>query len=639
MPGRAAVGSERRINPVLLVGVLICTGLGLVFVTLASNGSREGTGGTYAFFWIGLLLAFTPTTLVAIRKNAHRHERLICVLLLGHALYLVKILGSSDAFTFTDEFVHLRNTQDILLTGHLFAFNPLLPTASYYPGLAALTAGFTEFTGLTPFASGLLLMSAARILLLASLFHVAERLTGSDRAAAAASLLYAANPMFLFWSAAFAYENLALPLAAFAVWWIGRTRAQPTLVSLVVSTIAILAVTASHHVAGFALSALLVTWWMTELFVRRASRERKPQPGHRSLGLLAVFSSIVTVSWLLWVAQPAAHYLFTDNFIPALRQTVQVLLGEVAPRRLYASGGYSSPAWETVAGATAVVLVLLALPFAIYRAWSRREHAPMLVAIAVALAYPLSLAPRLAPTGVAISGRSTEYVYFGVACVIGMLATDAPSPRLTRRFLPAARPAGLALGGSAIAALLMTVVFVGNVTIGTAFYQRLPEARNPSGYPWSVQPDVVAAAGWAHMHLGRNQPFGANAIDSLALATYGAQDPVSPGDVWPIFFSEQIDSGVVDTIRETGVRFLLINQRMTRGVPATPGYYFGPYEPNAGQYEVPFPAASLAKFSTADCMDVIYRSAAVSIVDVTRIRDGSCSPVAPVAKLMGRVRG
>ena len=75
-----------------------------------------------------------------------------------------------------------------------------------------------------------------------------------------------------------------------------------------------------------------------------------------------------------------------------------------------------------------------------------------------------------------------------------------------------------------IAAVLVTVVFVGNVTIGTAFYQRLPEATNPQGYPWSVQPDVIAASEWARAHLGINQPFGASAIDSFALATYGEQE-------------------------------------------------------------------------------------------------------------------
>jgi len=336
------------------------------------------------------------------------------------------------------------------------------------------------------------------------------------------------------------------------------------------------------------------------------------------------------------VAQPAARYLFTDNLLPALRQTALVLLGELPLRRFYASGGYTSPIWETIAGATAVVLVLLALPLAVYRAWSRRDHASVLVAIAVALAYPASLVPRFAPTGVGISGRSTEYIYFGLACVIGMLAAGVPRPGARSRLIRATRAVATALSNPAVAAGLVTVVFVGNVTIGTAFYQRLPESRDPSGYPWSVQADVITAAGWAQAHLGRNQPFGANAIDSLALATYGAQDPAPPSDVWPIFFSQEINSEVVNDIKSTGVRFLLINWRMTRGVPPTPGYYFSPYEPDAGKYDAPFPAASLEKFETGDCMDVIYRSEGLRILDVSRIRDGSCSPVKATAGRVAR---
>ena len=73
---------------------------------------------------------------------------------------------------------------------------------------------------------------------------------------------------------------------------------------------------------------------------------------------------------------------------------------------------------------------------------------------------------------------------------------------------------------------LATVVFVGEVTIGTALYQRLPEASRSQGYPWSVQPDVITASTWARQHFGTNQRFGANAIDAFALATYGAQNPI-----------------------------------------------------------------------------------------------------------------
>ncbi len=74
--------------------------------------------------------------------------------------------------------------------------------------------------------SGLIIIGVARVLITACVFLVAEKVTGSSRTAAGASLVYAANPMFLFWSASFSYENLALPLAAFVVWWIGRTRQE-----------------------------------------------------------------------------------------------------------------------------------------------------------------------------------------------------------------------------------------------------------------------------------------------------------------------------------------------------------------------------------------------------------------------------
>src|SRR6476659_9268724 len=131
-----------------LAAVVACTSLGFVVMGLAVATSRQGSAMAYWLFWLGLLLVFIPIAMASLRTDAERSERLAYVVLLGAALYLIRILGSSESFTFTDEFVHLRNTQDILQTGGLFAFNPLLPTAAYYPGLAALTAGVTEFTGL-----------------------------------------------------------------------------------------------------------------------------------------------------------------------------------------------------------------------------------------------------------------------------------------------------------------------------------------------------------------------------------------------------------------------------------------------------------------------------------------------------------
>jgi hypothetical protein len=84
---------------------------------------------------------------------------------------------------------------------------------------------------------------------------------------------------------------------------------------------------------------------------------------------------------------------------------------------------------------------------------------------------------------------------------------------------------------------------------------------------------------------------------------------------------------VVRAIKATGVRYLLIDWRMTRGVPPSPGYYFDPFEPGASKYEQSFPSEALRKFTEASaCTRALYSVGAVQIVDVSAISDGTCVP-------------
>jgi hypothetical protein len=605
--------------------VVLCVTLGLVAVAVADAGSRDGRTGTSVLFWLGLLLIFVPIAGRVLMQDTDRRERLMLVVLLGVALYLVKVLFSPNAFTFGDEFIHLRGTQDILRTHHLFELNPLLPTAAYYPGLAAVTAGLVDLTDLSPFASGLLIIGVARVLVSTCFFLVAERVTGSSRAAAGASLVYAANPLFLFWSADFSYENLALPLAAFVVWWLGRTRQRADLPALGAAIVVIVAVVVTHHVVGFALTALLGAWWLGERVAQR------PTAARRIVGLMTLVAGTATLRWFFRVAQPVSSYLITNNLLVALRQTGSLLFGGASPRHLYSSGGLVSPAWETIAGFAATGMLLVVLLPALHLAWRRRDHPPMAIAIVVAVLFPLSLVPRLVPSGVAVSGRSAEYVFFGLGCVLGLLASDATRPR-HRRFTRWTKPTALVgWRRTALAAVLVTLVFIGDVTIGTAFYQLLPESSHPQGYPWSVQPDVISASKWAREQLGINQRFGANKLDSLALATYGEQTTLPENSVWPIFFGPVMNRTVVNSIKAAKVRYLFVDWRMTKGIPATPGYYFSPEEPGAGEYEQAFPVAALQKFASAACTHLIYDSSNVQIFDVSRIEDGSCVPAATSA--------
>jgi hypothetical protein len=641
-----------------VAGVLVCTAAGLVCVGVADALSRAGHSysGALALFWLGLLLVFLPVAFRVLMRDAGLRERLGLIVLLGASLYVVKVLGSPYGFTFTDEYIHLRNTEDILRTGHLFQLNPLLPTAAYYPGLAAAAAGLVDLTGLSTFVAGLLIIGAARLLISACFFLVALRVTRSSQAAAAASLVYVANPLFLFWSSSFSYEDLALPLAAFVIWWLWRTRREASRLVPVVTVGVIAAVVVTHHVAAFALTALLAAWWLAERLTSRqpeAQQERLPawrqvvrrvtprrSVGGQSIGLMALAAGVGFAVWLQFVAKPAESYLLNSNIVPALRQVGAVLLGHASLRHPYSGGGSAAPLWYVLAGFAATLLLLAGLSLAVLRLWRagllpwrRRDYwrqpgrAPMIVAIAVAVAFPLTLLPRLTSLGGALSSRSSEYVFAGLGCVLGWLAVRV----LGRRSDEPNRPAGQGMFArerrTLAVAAVVTAIFLGEITVGTPYGQLLPESSHPQGYPWMVQPDVVRAAVWTRQHLGVNQRFGVDAIDALALAADGEQDPVQGTSVWPVFFAKRMNAGVVHVIQVLRIRYIFVDLRMTRGRPLTSGnYYFSIYEPRSGVYAGPFPGADLRKFASTACARLIYQSGPIEILDVSSIEDGSCVP-------------
>ena len=271
--GRGVTGFNWR--SALLVAESTALGLGCVQIADQKAFHGDSFGTNIVFFWCGLILVFLPTAIRAIMRRTPRAERIAMILLLAIALYVIKIENSPYVFTYNDEYIHWVNTQHILDNGHIFQYNPLLPTAAYYPGLAAVAATLVRLTGLSIFVSGLIIIGAARIIISACLYLVAERMTGSSRAAAVASIIYAANPMFLFWSSQFAYESLGLPLAAFTVWWLYTTRKNEGRAAQIVTVLAIGAVTVTHHISAFALTGILAMWFFAELIAQKPREQRR----------------------------------------------------------------------------------------------------------------------------------------------------------------------------------------------------------------------------------------------------------------------------------------------------------------------------------------------------------------------------
>jgi hypothetical protein len=638
-PGTADSGTSagRRFSPGWASAIVVCTLLGLGLIQIADSRALHGGSlirSIYLFF-IGLILIFAPIAVRVLMRETGRTERFALVILLGIVFYVIKIQAAPNGFLLNDEFIHLRNTQNILSSRHLFRYNPLLPTAAYYPGLAAVTATLVNLTGLSIFVSGLIIIGVGRLLIIACLYLIAEKVTGSARGAGLASLLYAANPCFLFWTVEFAYEDLALPLAAFTVWWICRTRGtQGRVAAQVITVIAILAVTVTHHVTGFALCAILTLLYLAERFLGYPPAER------RYPGIFAALTGILTGFWFFVVAKPATSYLFAQNIEPTIREALSILSGHGGQRKLYGGSAMSAPVWYVYVGFLATLILLAALLPAVIRAWrlfrgpglaaDRRRRAPIAVATIISLSFPFSLLPRLTADGGALSARTSEFVFTALGCTLGLLVEDvARSTPIGRRRAKSSAPVGWL--GTPLATLLLSLVLVGEVSIGNSFFALLP--AEGVGSPIYVQPYMINAADWSRQHLGEYQTFATDSTDQLALGTYGEENPANINVIYPIFFTARMDSLVVSMIKANHIHYVLLNQIETKELPVGPGAsYYSELEPDASLHGKPLPKAYFRKFATYTCSRLVYQSWPIQIYDVAQIANGSCVP-RPIRKV------
>ena len=94
----------------------VCAAIGVAVCTAGDALSRSTRSSSQALFWIGLLVIFVPIVLRLLSRSAGRSERLSLVVLLGLALYLVKIVHDPFGFTFADELVHAHNANEIVRT-------------------------------------------------------------------------------------------------------------------------------------------------------------------------------------------------------------------------------------------------------------------------------------------------------------------------------------------------------------------------------------------------------------------------------------------------------------------------------------------------------------------------------------------
>jgi hypothetical protein len=558
--------SARRTKPVgdrLSLPVLaLIAAIGLLIVSIANALSRATLDPTPLLYWAGLLIIVLPIFYKLSAKELGYRERLGLVLLLGLALYGVKVVHDGIYFTFTDEFVHAFNAERIAETHHLYHFNSLIPTTPRYPGLEGATSALMALTGMSSYGAGTLVVGAARLTFMAALFFLFARLGGSARGAGLGVAIYTGSSNFLYWGAQFSYESLSLPLLVVVLMSFAEREAGPLerrgpWTSLIV--LGILAITITHHLTSYGLALIFVA--LAVLY--RTMKIEKPNPW--PLALLAVGTAL---GWLLIAARSTVGYLF-PVLGDALKAIWNTASGESAPRTLFhQSSSVAEAVGVTPLPARAIALLAVAvLAVAAFvglrQVWRRYRREPLILLFcAAAVVFFGALVLRFAPAAWETGNRAGEFLFIGLAfvAIYGAAELLRSGPNLRRR--------RLLLTGA------LGIVFVGGTISGWPWDVQMARPIQATADGHEIESEALALGRWASQRISGSR-FAAPEAEARTLVSPGNQVAFSGQgpDVEDIVNTRYLESWQLPLLRENNLPYVVASRRVNSG-DGIRGYYF-----------------------------------------------------------------
>jgi hypothetical protein len=581
-----------------LAPIVLSTGLGLLLCSVANALSRATEGPAMPVYWIGILILAVPIFYRLTSAEASARERLTLVCLLGLSLYCVKVFRDAPLFTFSDELAHAFNANQIADHHHLFRDNPILSATPYYPGLEGATSALMKLTGVSVYAGGVLLVGVARLLLVASLFLLFQRVSGSARAAGLGVAIYAGNFNFLYWGAQFSYESLALPLLLMAMMALAEREVAPKQAlrawgaPVVLATMAIVV---THHLTSYATAAFLVGLSLAYWYVHRKWSPPNPWP-------FAVFGILLAAFWLFVVASSTVGYLspvLSDAF-NAIGNTIG---GEDQPRGLFQAGSTSvapTPLGARAVAVLAVALLLAGLPFGLRVLWReyRRQPFALLFGIA-AVAFFATLALRLAPAAWETANRASEFLFVGLAFVLACACVEA-----LRRWPRDWRMRPLIAAG-------IGLVLVGGAISGWPWDSQLARPLRAAAAGETISSPPLALAEWAEeLPEGR---FAASTADAGLLLVPGGKMALagSSPDVEDVLDEEQLAGWMVPMLRRNDIRYIAVDRREVSS-DSLRGYYFS----RRDRDEALRPPSVSAKFNEVPGISRVYTNGPITVFDL-----------------------
>ena len=585
---------------------------------VADGLARNGDGSAAVrLFVLGMAVLFGACAWRLTGAPARRNERLLVSLVLGLGLLASYVMRYPLILSSFDELQH-RATLSHLLSSHaLFPSNTYLPVSPYYSGLELATTATRFMTGLPLAVDQVIVLTAIRVLLLLSVFLVVERACGSARAGGVGALVYMSNPQFYAFDSIYAYETMALALAAAAVYLLMASvdRARPgtgRLFALALCTIA--AVVITHHLTSWLTIGFLVVWGIGLALCARFNKAGSPtlrvrrKAQVRVIGIAAAISVVLGATWTLFVGSRLIDYV-SPIFTAAYSNLSSALVNLHGNRQLFtsASGGVT-PTWGIflmLGSAVAWCLILVPSLYAAVFKRSVRGGPLRYLPVVISATYPLLLLANISANSKMVASRATAFTFFGVAVVVGAW--------VARRI--ARHPGWFE---KLVTVVVATLCAVGSLLFGVGpIVSILPGPYQVGADGLSLGSPSLAVAHWADENLPAGTHVAADRDNGDLLNAIGGVDPVTAeaGMVNPesLYFDDRVTPYDISLIRRADIRYIVVDDRLAQARPLY-GVYIAYGEP-----QTRLTLGQLNKFDSYPGIRRVYDNGPIRVYDVSAL--------------------
>jgi hypothetical protein len=625
-----------------LGSVVAIVGVGLLMVGVGQALGRTGhQSPVVPLFLAGLTFIFAPCAWRLTGTAATRNERVWVSVILGLGLLASYMLRSPLIFDDFDELNNGATLTRLLDSRELFQANPILPVSPFYPGIQLVTTATRWLTGLPLLLDQIVVLALTRILVMLCVFLIVERACHSSRAGGVGVLVYAANPEFYSLGAQYGYQTLSLAFAVAAVYllFVSIDATQPKRGRLfALALISIAGMVLSHHVTGWLTVGFLVVWAAGLRFIidppgrpvtaaaagqilttedlalsqaeigSRDGQSARRKEQSRIVGRAALFGLVLAGVWIAFVG-----HVITGYIGPIVQEGVSSaaeMLGRLhGSRTLFQnSAGGGTPYWEEALIFASTAFFCLIIAISLYAVvWKKSVRGGRLryLPAAIAATYPLAMLTNLSSDAKEVGARSTTFIFFGVAVVVG--GWLAGRLAMQRRVIERMATIGVAV-----------ICFLGSVIYGGGPLVILVNGPYIVGaHERSLGSPSLAMAQWVSTHLPAGSYVAVDRDNAGLLNDFSQVEPVSPlngsEDPAPLFFDPQLTPSDLSLIREDDIRYIVIDTRLTEGLPLF-GAYIAPGETGR---PTRLTAAELEKFNSIPGVYRLYDNGVIQVYDLS----------------------